>query len=90
MLQGPNFMALNAETIPAEQVRKRYFLSTFYTKMIILPRQARDKHWENSKKRRVFLQRTLMGAVNNTVAPIGMLLSNCLGAKNAFLEPFLY
>ena len=32
------------------QVRKRHFLSTFYIKMIILPRQARDKHKKNSKK----------------------------------------
>ena len=31
-------------------VRKRHFLSTFYIQMIILPRQARDKHKENSKK----------------------------------------
>ena len=42
MLQGPNFMALNAETIPQQQ-------------------------------------RTTMGAINNTVAPIGNLLMNCLG-----------
>ena len=34
------------------QVRKRYVLSRFlYVTMIILPRQARDKHRENSKKR---------------------------------------
>eukprot|EP01046_Picozoa_sp_COSAG06_P013622 COSAG06_NODE_828_length_12054_cov_67.028440_10_plen_383_part_00 len=41
-----------------EQARKRHFLSTFYIKMIILPRQARDKHKKNSKKsgRPVFLQ----------------------------------
>eukprot|EP01047_Picozoa_sp_COSAG01_P130413 COSAG01_NODE_59995_length_297_cov_0.611111_1_plen_86_part_01 len=33
-----------------ERVRERHFLSTFYMKMIILPRQARDKHSKNSSK----------------------------------------
>ena len=42
MLQGPNFMALNAETIPVQQ-------------------------------------RTMMGAINNTIGPIGGLLANLLG-----------
>jgi hypothetical protein len=28
----------------------RHFLATFYIKTIILPRHARDKHRENSKK----------------------------------------
>jgi hypothetical protein len=37
------------------KVRKRHFLSTFYIKMMILPRQARDKHRENSKKRGRFV-----------------------------------
>jgi hypothetical protein len=32
------------------QARKRHFLSHLYIKCIILPRQARDKHRENSKK----------------------------------------
>ena len=31
-------------------VRKRVFLSHLYIKMLILPRQARDKHKENSKQ----------------------------------------
>jgi hypothetical protein len=31
-------------------VRKRHFLSHLYIKCILLPRQARDKHRENSKK----------------------------------------
>jgi hypothetical protein len=30
--------------------RKRHFLRHLYIKIIILPRQARDKHRENSKK----------------------------------------
>eukprot|EP01046_Picozoa_sp_COSAG06_P051048 COSAG06_NODE_8242_length_2225_cov_5.165569_2_plen_77_part_01 len=34
-----------------KQARKMYFLSHFYIKMLILPRQARDKHKENSKKK---------------------------------------
>jgi hypothetical protein len=34
----------------AEQARKRHFLRHLYIKCIILPRQARDKHRENSKK----------------------------------------
>ena len=34
-------------TVP---VRKRHFLRHLYIKIIILPRQARDKHRENSKK----------------------------------------
>jgi hypothetical protein len=34
-------------------VRKTYFLRHLYIKTIILPRQARDKHRENSKKGRV-------------------------------------
>jgi hypothetical protein len=38
------------------KVRKRHFLSTFYIKMMILPRQARDKHRENSKKEAVLSQ----------------------------------
>ena len=38
------------------QVRKTALLSHLYIKCIILPRQARDKHRENSKKGR-FLQR---------------------------------
>jgi hypothetical protein len=37
------------------QVRKRVFLRHFILNMIILPRQARNKRRENSKKRRVFL-----------------------------------
>jgi len=35
------------------QVRKRHFLRHLYLKCIILPRQARDKHRENSKKKSV-------------------------------------
>ena len=34
----------------SSQVRKRHFLRHLYIKCIILPRQARDKHRENSKK----------------------------------------
>ena len=37
-------------------VRKRVFFSQLYIKMLILPRQARDKHREALKKETVFLQ----------------------------------
>jgi hypothetical protein len=39
-----------------KQVRKRVFWSVFMLQMIILPRQARDKHRENSKLSTVFSQ----------------------------------
>jgi hypothetical protein len=35
----------------AMKVRKRHFLSHLYIKTMVLPRQARDKHRENSKTR---------------------------------------
>ena len=38
------------------QVEKTVFLRHLYIKIIILPRQARDKHRENSKKETVLLQ----------------------------------
>jgi hypothetical protein len=37
-------------TLEGNEVRKRHFLSHLYIKCIILPRQARDEHRENSKK----------------------------------------
>jgi hypothetical protein len=37
-----------------ESLRKTAFLSHLYIKTIILPRQARDKHRENTKKNAVF------------------------------------
>ena len=43
------------------KVRKRHFLSHLYINAIILPRQARDKHRENSKKSGVFSQGTHEG-----------------------------
>jgi hypothetical protein len=46
-----------------EQVRKRYFWATFDLKMIILPRQARDKHREKTKKSPVVLQTRLTAAM---------------------------
>ena len=41
------------EAIFESPVRKRVFFSHLYIKMLILPRQARDKHRENSKNPRV-------------------------------------
>ena len=43
-----------------QRVTKRHFLSTVYIKMIIAPRQARDKHSESTQNQSgVFLQATL-------------------------------
>ena len=61
-LVGAGAMARFVPTAPPEllemldgvEVRKRSFLSHLYIKTIILPRQARDKHRENSKKDAVF------------------------------------
>ena len=36
--------------------KKTAFLSHLYIKMLILPKQARDKHRKNSKKGAVFVQ----------------------------------
>jgi hypothetical protein len=46
------FTSMNRVFTPvnAYQARKRHFLSHLYIKCIVLPRQARDKHRENSKK----------------------------------------
>jgi hypothetical protein len=47
------FLAVARDGTPAPNrypARKRHFLSHLYIKCIILPRQARDKHRENSKK----------------------------------------
>jgi arylsulfatase A-like enzyme len=51
------YIACNAPHSPFNvanrySVRKTYFLRHLYVKTIILPRQARDKHRENSKKGR--------------------------------------
>ena len=43
-------VAVAASAAGTEAVRKRHFLSHLYIKCIILPRQARDEHRENSKK----------------------------------------
>jgi len=51
MLRRTAPSGLQAQYIKA---RKRHFLSHLYIKCIILPRQARDKHRENSKKSAVF------------------------------------
>ena len=38
--------------LKAAQVRKTYFLSHLHIKMMISPRQARDKHRESTQKKR--------------------------------------
>ena len=60
-LQGGQGTKLNqpdylCRRVLAAKVSKNVFLSQLYTKTIILPRQARDKHRENSKKETVFPQ----------------------------------
>jgi hypothetical protein len=47
-VSGGNRDQGNRKLANSDEVRKRHFLPTFYIKMIILPRQARDKHRENS------------------------------------------
>ena len=49
---------LGCEAADLFKVRKRIFLRHFILKMIILPRQARDKHEENSKKKWRFPRNT--------------------------------
>jgi hypothetical protein len=44
----------SASSRQRSMARKRHFLSHLYIKINILPRQARDKHRENSKKSAVF------------------------------------
>ena len=39
----------DAETLSAMRCGKRHFLRHLYIECVILPRQARDKHRENSK-----------------------------------------
>ena len=41
-----------------QEVRKRHFLRHLYIKMLILPRQARDKHRESTQKKMPFSHRT--------------------------------
>jgi hypothetical protein len=60
---GLRFWTFHANSLRCE---KRHFLSHLYIKTNILPRQARDKHRENSKKGRflagLFLSRSGFGS----------------------------
>eukprot|EP01046_Picozoa_sp_COSAG06_P049257 COSAG06_NODE_7545_length_2463_cov_18.871585_3_plen_235_part_01 len=53
-VDDPRFSTMNYDY----EVRQRYFLRLFYIEMIILPRQARDKHRESTQKRVPFSCRT--------------------------------
>jgi hypothetical protein len=64
------------------QVTKRSFFSHLYIKMMILPRQARDKHRENSKK--VPFSRRRSGAARTAALPPSA------GAAASFLRAFLH
>jgi hypothetical protein len=48
-IQGPLLSMMNFFQSSGEKIR-HFFLNFLFIKMIILPRQARDKHRENSKK----------------------------------------
>ena len=48
--------ARTTSMLSTQAVRNRVFLRHLYIKMIILPRQARDKHRESTQKRTRFLQ----------------------------------
>ena len=61
--QGQPLVALQGDAglagqprVVARRCKKRHFLRHLYTKCIILPRQARDKYRENSKKEWRFSQ----------------------------------
>jgi hypothetical protein len=64
---------------------KRVFLRHFMPEIIFLPRQARDKHRETSKRRRVFLpfRRTLLALSAAGMAVSAALLSVCIGASSS-------
>ena len=46
-------LLINPRILLLDEVRKPVFLRHFILKMIILPRQARDKHGESSKTKEV-------------------------------------
>jgi len=48
-----------------QQARKRHFLSHLYIKCIILPRQPRDKHRENSKNDRFLAEYSHLDAATD-------------------------
>jgi hypothetical protein len=50
-----SMITIRTPPVLAGLVRKMVFFSHIYIKMLILPRQARDKHRENSKTTAVFL-----------------------------------
>eukprot|EP01046_Picozoa_sp_COSAG06_P057580 COSAG06_NODE_11271_length_1534_cov_49.620209_1_plen_231_part_00 len=62
-------------------LRKTAFLSHLYIKTIILPRQARDKHRENSKKDAVF--RTALAAAGRDETPGELLADEPLAIGNS-------
>ena len=73
-------------------VRKMVFFSHIYIKMLILPRQARDKHRENSKNDAFFAGRGVTpGSFLLDVAPMGVVDRKRRGFSAAalrYLMPF--
>jgi hypothetical protein len=56
-----------------DEVRKRSFKAMLYIRMIILPRQARDKHRENSKTDRFLAGDRLRVASDHSRSDVGEL-----------------
>eukprot|EP01046_Picozoa_sp_COSAG06_P058416 COSAG06_NODE_11724_length_1472_cov_1.892935_2_plen_194_part_01 len=54
----------------ARQAGKRVFFSRLYIKMLILPRQARDKHRESTQKQTVFLQASAPAGMERQQIPL--------------------
>ena len=77
-------------------VSKRVFVRHFRLKTITLPRQARDKHGESSKQRRVFLQEIAHTITNSWNVVNGVKPCNaCVGSEKPgkgtrLFAPFLY
>ena len=70
---GSNSSGRNSTTLP---VKKRHFLRHLYATCISLPRQARNKHTENSKKEwrcvRSTLSRTATSTMTTEETPVSM------------------
>jgi len=62
-----SMITIRTPPVLAGLVRKMVFFSHIYIKMLILPRQARDKHRENSKKDCRFPSRVRCGLERRVV-----------------------
>jgi hypothetical protein len=88
---------VNRSVLALKAAQKRRFplpVCHLYIKMMILPRQARDKHRENSKKEWRFPHRDAVGIDPAETPPFFLLLScsgclsrACLGKSDRFSTP---